>query len=1173
VAGKARVHELAKELGVDSKTVLAKLKEMGEFVKSASSTVEPAVARRLRGAMAGPITISAIRESIVAGHLDGLVDDLRRLKSEKPEQWLWLSPQISGLIDHWTTRGGADRPRVEWLTGVWAAIARPDDGTSRSPLSSSTTASRVAFTRPVPPAKRPSPPAKRPVDLGSQLEVGIVDVLRQFFVLAAADLGRLRRQASGTQFGHDIEFEARDALSGTLQCHVECKNYTGMVRTEHLAAKLLQQFVHWKSKPIDYFILISPRSTASNELSHLVQECNHGRLFPFQILLWDADSGVSELLRLAPGVYREIYGSPAPRLTVEEKTTIVHSWRQRLVPLVRLPKAWRSYLTTPELHHVYGESGFEAVRRNAIPLGALTDSGAPIPGTLLSNVLNWLADDEQRPLLLLAEFGDGKSFFGYELGLYLADRFLAHPDDGLATIRIPLRGLRELTDPAAALRKRLDEIGVSPAEWEELSRRYGTLVILDGFDEISARLDPATLAANIKMLVKCVRAFSASKVLITSRTHFFEYLSDYEEFLQVLNGPRILRIAPIPLRERLEHLAAYAAEIGQLAKFEKLKSLYDPIGLAAKPLFLQMIKDTLPTLPEEGFTEVILYRQYIQDCIRRKAADLEPDRHMSADRLVENIEKVLETLAVQLHLSDTDYVNLRDFDTGERQGLAEMLWAMSGAPGDESATPDAKSRIGVRSLLKPVAGVDRERWPVDFFHRSMREFFVARALLHAIATDSSNAKRLLERVPLQAEIVDFVRLITDDPAQVGLSKTKAEIVLKLVSLAKSAILSLCTRSSLGGNALTLVYALTRQIPGEDWSGLCLDGADLSGATLDRLSFHRSSLRGAVLDNVSLVETDLRDADLTGVQLEQTAPVLALTFDAGSNVAYAAYGDNTIRRWSFGVGGRISCQNLAELDFSPASLHLSPFGDLMVAGSGWIAVLSALGVEETWRVVSTFSVNGRAENFAVHGDRLVVRADGSEDLQFYDPVRRKFGECLVLGRSHGRAVLVADRTTLSVIGRKLSVRSGRDSMMLDAPEVVSMAGHLVDDQRLLVAIGDDQGDVSLSMIDFKRQTRQELWRRRAHAGSVTDVQMSGMFILTGGMDRTVCLFQLSDGWSTGEPLRLHRTIACSGLRIEGARGLPETALLRSMIVDQSEAKRATVPTPGEVFGARRPPTRQ
>ena len=44
MAGKARVHELAKELGVTSKEVLARLSEQGEFVKSASSTVEAPVA-------------------------------------------------------------------------------------------------------------------------------------------------------------------------------------------------------------------------------------------------------------------------------------------------------------------------------------------------------------------------------------------------------------------------------------------------------------------------------------------------------------------------------------------------------------------------------------------------------------------------------------------------------------------------------------------------------------------------------------------------------------------------------------------------------------------------------------------------------------------------------------------------------------------------------------------------------------------------------------------------------------------------------------------------------------------------------------------------------------------------------------------------------------------------
>ncbi|MEY2722855.1 MAG: hypothetical protein RIS57_762 [Actinomycetota bacterium] len=43
---KVRVYELAKDCGMDSKDVLAKLQEMGEFVRSASSTVEPPVVRK-----------------------------------------------------------------------------------------------------------------------------------------------------------------------------------------------------------------------------------------------------------------------------------------------------------------------------------------------------------------------------------------------------------------------------------------------------------------------------------------------------------------------------------------------------------------------------------------------------------------------------------------------------------------------------------------------------------------------------------------------------------------------------------------------------------------------------------------------------------------------------------------------------------------------------------------------------------------------------------------------------------------------------------------------------------------------------------------------------------------------------------------------------------------------
>ncbi|MGA0568754.1 translation initiation factor IF-2 [Rathayibacter sp. KR2-224] len=74
MAAKPRVHEIASELGVDSKVALAKLKELGEFVKGPSSSIEPPVARKLRAALqadgakpssapANPVATQASRQS------------------------------------------------------------------------------------------------------------------------------------------------------------------------------------------------------------------------------------------------------------------------------------------------------------------------------------------------------------------------------------------------------------------------------------------------------------------------------------------------------------------------------------------------------------------------------------------------------------------------------------------------------------------------------------------------------------------------------------------------------------------------------------------------------------------------------------------------------------------------------------------------------------------------------------------------------------------------------------------------------------------------------------------------------------------------------------------------------------------------------------------------------
>lgn len=81
---KVRVYELAKDLGVTSKDVLNVLKDMGEFVRSASSPIEPLVERRLR-------------QRLGSEPLMGRLDRRRQSVAKQPTpeaEWEWPGPDL-----------------------------------------------------------------------------------------------------------------------------------------------------------------------------------------------------------------------------------------------------------------------------------------------------------------------------------------------------------------------------------------------------------------------------------------------------------------------------------------------------------------------------------------------------------------------------------------------------------------------------------------------------------------------------------------------------------------------------------------------------------------------------------------------------------------------------------------------------------------------------------------------------------------------------------------------------------------------------------------------------------------------------------------------------------------------------------------------------------------------
>ena len=675
-----------------------------------------------------------------------------------------------------------------------------------------------------------------PVAAGQTLETAALALLRRLFDLsqdqATAFPPLLRRQRGGYQFGHDLSFDAAVAGMGHVRCHVECKNYGDPIRTSDIADKLLQQKLAANTAPIDHWILISPHSDPANDLQELLRTWEETEEWEFSVQIWSPQSGVRELFSTAPNVYRVLYDADPPSVDTGEVT---HEFFQRIAPRLRDPRAFRAYVRDAwrMCFAVEDAAHFTALLEDHTDIGAVDAVGRALDQKLIDVVTEWLAEPAPETMLILGEFGDGKSFFTFLLCRLLAEGFLAAPKSAIYPVRLALKDLRQVGSPDALIERWLRGIGATPAEWAELAASRRTLIVLDGFDEMTTALDPPTIQENLELLSSALETLAGPmteankgrKVMVTSRGRFFDQPREESALRERLGHPRLNRIRPLSRLEVLANLSRYADRIGVQDKLARIRTLYDPIGLAAKPLFLQMIKETLQDLPTDEFDATTLYETYIDRSLRRKSALLLSSQpHELAADVIGRLRKVLERVAVELHLRSTDNVDLRAVSPdGE---MAALLWRMTDqadeGSGAQEIEHDARMRVAIRSLLRPIPA-QSDTWQVAFFHRSVMEYFLAAAIIRMLTDgDATSVREVLDGNALSIETMDFVLQRLPD-------QWRDAVVDLLVTLALSAGRGGEPTNFLGGNAVSLCYLIAGRLPDADWRGLNLDGVRLVGA--------------------------------------------------------------------------------------------------------------------------------------------------------------------------------------------------------------------------------------------------------------------------------------------------------------------------------------------------------
>ena len=190
---KVRVYELAKELGIESKVVMAKLQELGEFVRSPSSTVEAPVVRKLREAFpadAAPVAeaapkpaktaakktaVKAVPAPVAGFDGDGGVVTPVPAEAAQPPAPAPVAPGADGageIAARAERPGGAPAPARPGVPKPSPGIPRPaGPRPGNNPFASSSTGMSRSVPRPGGP-RQGGPPAGAPGAPGAERPAG-----------------------------------------------------------------------------------------------------------------------------------------------------------------------------------------------------------------------------------------------------------------------------------------------------------------------------------------------------------------------------------------------------------------------------------------------------------------------------------------------------------------------------------------------------------------------------------------------------------------------------------------------------------------------------------------------------------------------------------------------------------------------------------------------------------------------------------------------------------------------------------------------------------------------------------------------------------------------------------------------------------------------------------------
>ena len=643
----------------------------------------------------------------------------------------------------------------------------------------------------------------------------------------------------------------------------------------------------------------------------------------------------------------------------------------------------------------------------------------PVREDLADEVLRLLAADHGRFVLVLGDFGRGKTFALREVARRIPGR-LPH----LIPILIELRALDKAHSVDGLVAAHLANHGEELIDLKAFHYmlRQGRIVLLfDGFDELVTRVTYDRAADHLETLLQA--AEHKAKIVVASRTQHFksdsQVLTALGERVGLVPDRRVLSIEDFTHAQiRMFLVNRYDGdEQAAGARLELISGIEDLLGLSQNPRMLSFIADLgeerLHAVASAGRTisAAGLYAEILQSWLGYEQRRIQGIPGAPAGLAPGDLWQAVSMLAMRLWESGEHYLRLAEL-------TSEVSSALTGLAGGRLSPHQQAHTVATGSLL-----VRTDEGLFGFIHSSVAEWLVANEIARLLTGGIADPEPLSRR-PLSQLTVDFICDLAQPQACQAwaarvLSDAAAADVTRANAIKITTRLRTPARTDLRGASLQGEDLSYRDLQNVNFTGADLTDARLVGANLTGAILRDTRLTGARLDEARLVGADLRGADLTRARLARAdlrgAALAGSRWTRAALIAAAA--DPGLRETPELRGAAIAPGQPVATELAPAAVGV-PYGyrDPGVRLPEPVAYshdggMAAIGNEDGTVLLCDTASGSPVRNLYGHqgrvyavaygaGDRVLVSGASDGTVRLWDPAT---GECTRVLEVHGEGV--------------------------------------------------------------------------------------------------------------------------------------------------------------------------